>query len=128
MEEGELDAAGENNNEEGWNINNVAELLNDYKSLKKDVNDLKQLKHLHPDYNLKSTVTDIVKSIFNEFKKETIQEMKKELKIDNIVSDVKNCTRVATSAKDKTLNVEKKLLQFAQGDMLSEQGVVGLTV
>ena len=62
---------------------------------------------LHPDKNLKSTVTDIVKSISNEFKKETIQEMKKELKIDTIVSDVKNCTRVATSAKDKTLNVEK---------------------
>ena len=83
MEDGQLGSE----NEDSWDINSVAELLKDYNSLRSKVAKMEESHYC--ETKLKDTVTNIVKDVLIEFKRDIIHDLKKELKLETIQSEIK---------------------------------------
>ena len=121
MEEGEIDEEDEEEDAESarWTIQNVAELLTDYKNLKAEVAEMKRAKCCYSEENIELIVKKVVENTFQSLKKEIISDIKKDLKIDSLQSEVSDYAKVASTAKDRTLDIENRLQRIAQDDTFS---------
>ena len=96
MEDGQLNESRE---EDYWDLSSVTDLLKAFHSLRKKVTEMEETKDQPCHRQLKDTVTKVVKEVLHEFKREIIMDIKKEINLESVQTDIKKCAQIMNSTK-----------------------------